>query len=84
MLFSVTPRRRASTGRTRLASLSSKAEALDATLIGALVGGLLQSTTFVTGIMALLLIVTALYFLAFATRLTRGESTAERLASAAG
>ena len=39
-----------------------------ANLIGALVGGLLQSVTFVTGIRALLLIVIALYLAALATR----------------
>ena len=39
----------------------SKDAALGANLIGALVGGLLQAVTFVTGIKALLLIVAALY-----------------------
>ncbi len=38
--------------------------ALGANLIGSLVGGLLQSITFVTGIRALLLVVAALYGLA--------------------
>ena len=42
--------------------------ALGANLIGALVGGLLQSVTFVTGIRALLLIVVGLYLAALATR----------------
>ncbi|MFQ5684584.1 MAG: spermidine synthase [Candidatus Binatia bacterium] len=41
--------------------------ALGANLIGALVGGLLQSVTFVTGIKALLLIVAALYMCAVIT-----------------
>ena len=45
-----------------------KDRTLGANLIGALIGGLLQSITFVTGIRALLLIVTGLYLLAFATR----------------
>lgn len=43
--------------------------ALGANLIGALVGGLLQSVTFVTGIKALLLIVAGLYLLAMLMRL---------------
>ena len=42
---------------------AEKDSALGANLIGALVGALLQSVTFVTGIKALLLIVTALYLL---------------------
>lgn len=42
--------------------------ALGANLLGALAGGLLQSVTFVTGIKALLLLVTALYVLALLTR----------------
>jgi hypothetical protein len=45
-----------------------KNQALGANLIGALVGGLLQSVTFVTGIRALLLIVIGLYLAALATR----------------
>ncbi len=48
--------------------VTGKDEALGANLIGALVGGLLQSITFVTGIKALLLIVAGLYFLAVLTR----------------
>lgn len=50
------------------ASVNRKDEALGANLIGALVGALLQSVTFVTGIKALLLIVTGLYFFAMLTR----------------
>ncbi len=45
-----------------------KDEALGANLIGALVGGLLQSITFVVGIRALLTIVVALYFAALLSR----------------
>jgi Na+(H+)/acetate symporter ActP len=41
---------------------------LGANLIGALVGGMLQSLTFVTGIRALLLIVAVLYVAAIVTR----------------
>lgn len=44
-----------------------KDTALGANLLGSLVGGLLQSVTFVTGIKALLLIVTGLYLLALWT-----------------
>jgi spermidine synthase len=50
------------------ASANRKDDALGANLIGALVGALLQSITFVTGIKALLLIVMGLYFLAVITR----------------
>jgi hypothetical protein len=50
------------------ANASKKDEALGANLIGALVGALLQSITFVTGIKALLLIVMGFYFLAMLTR----------------
>jgi hypothetical protein len=50
------------------AASPSKDAALGANLLGALVGGLLQSVTFLTGIRALLLIVAALYALAFLTR----------------
>lgn len=46
------------------ANVDKKDEALGANLIGALVGALLQSITFITGIKALLLVVTGLYFLA--------------------
>jgi hypothetical protein len=42
--------------------------ALGANLIGSLVGGLLQSVTFVTGFRSLLLIVTGLYVAATLTR----------------
>lgn len=45
-----------------------KDEALGANLIGALVGALLQSATFVIGIKALLLIVAGLYFLSMLTK----------------
>jgi hypothetical protein len=45
-----------------------KDEALGANLIGALVGALLQSVTFVIGIKALLLVVAGLYFLSLLTR----------------
>ena len=48
--------------------VAHKNQALGANLIGALVGGLLQSVTFVTGIRALLLIVIGLYLAALATR----------------
>jgi hypothetical protein len=48
-----------------------KDAALGANLIGALVGGLLQTVTFVTGIKALLLIVAVLYLSAVLTRPTR-------------
>jgi len=43
------------------AEIKGKDEALGANLMGSLIGGLLQSVTFVTGIKALLLIVAALY-----------------------
>jgi len=49
------------------ARAANKSNALGANLIGALVGALLQSVTFVTGIKALLLIVATLYFLALLT-----------------
>ena len=45
-----------------------KGRALGANLIGSLVGGMLQSLTFLTGIKALLLIVAALYLCAWLTR----------------
>jgi hypothetical protein len=47
---------------------AGKDVALGANLIGALVGALLQSVTFVIGIKALLLIVAGLYFLSMLTR----------------
>jgi len=50
------------------ADVTRKDEALGANLIGALVGGLLQSATFITGIKALLLFVLVLYILAFLTK----------------
>lgn len=50
------------------AAAARKDEALGANMAGALVGALLQSITFVTGIRALLLIVTGLYCLALLTR----------------
>ena len=49
------------------ARAANKSNALGANLIGALVGALMQSVTFVTGIKALLLIVAILYFLALLT-----------------
>ena len=45
-----------------------KDTALGANLIGALVGAMLQSVTFITGIKALLLIVAGLYLLSMLTR----------------
>ena len=62
--------------------VESKAEALGANLIGALVGALLQSITFVTGIKALLLIVTGLYVLAMLTRFTTSIRRTDPLAPA--
>lgn len=50
------------------ANATNKDETLGANLIGALVGALLQSITFVTGIKVLLLIVMGFYFLAMLTR----------------
>ena len=50
------------------AVVPGKDQALGANLLGALVGALLQSVTFVTGIKALLLLVAALYFLSLLTR----------------
>jgi hypothetical protein len=49
------------------ATAEDKSNALGANLIGALVGALLQSVTFVVGIKALLLIVAALYLLSLFT-----------------
>ena len=48
-----------------------KHQALGANMIGALVGGLLQSMTFLTGVRALLLIVAVMYLIAMLTRLDR-------------
>jgi hypothetical protein len=53
------------------AEAENKSEALGANLVGALVGALLQSLTFVIGIKALLLVVGALYALSFVARSTR-------------
>ncbi len=50
------------------AVVAGKDQALGANLLGALVGALLQSVTFVTGIKALLLLVAALYFCSLLTR----------------
>ena len=50
-----------------------KSNALGANLIGALVGALLQSVTFVVGIKALLLLVAALYFLSLLTAPRQAE-----------
>ena len=52
-----------------------KSNALGANLIGALVGALLQSITFITGIKALLLVVAALYLLSSLTASAPAEST---------
>jgi hypothetical protein len=49
------------------AIIESKNEALGANLIGALVGALLQTATFVIGIKALLLVVAGLYILSMLT-----------------
>ena len=50
------------------ANIDGKSEALGANLIGALVGALLQSVTFMTGIKALLLVVAGFYLLSLLTR----------------
>ncbi len=50
------------------ARVMGKDKALGANPIGALIGALLQSLTFVTGIKALLLVVAGLYVLALLTR----------------
>ena len=50
------------------AAAERKDSALGANLMGSLVGGLLQTVTFVTGIKALLLVVAALYLAAVLTR----------------
>jgi hypothetical protein len=55
--------------------VAGKDQALGANLIGALVGAMLQSITFITGIKALLLIVGGLYFLSMLTM--QGESKQE-------
>ncbi len=60
------------------ASIENKSNALGANLIGALVGALLQSITFVIGIKALLLVVAALYLLSLFTSPSLGESVSFR------
>jgi len=55
------------------AVIEDKSTALGANLIGALVGALLQSITFVTGIKALLLVVGCFYLLSLFTAPTRKE-----------
>ena len=49
-------------------NFEKKDEALGANLFGALIGALLQSITFITGIKALLLVVAGLYFLSLLSR----------------
>jgi hypothetical protein len=61
--------------------VEQKDTALGANLIGALVGGLLQSVTFVIGIKALLLIVAGLYVLALLTRPRFGSPRSQADAS---
>jgi hypothetical protein len=51
-----------------------KSNALGANLIGALVGALLQSVTFITGIKALLLLVAAFYVLSLLTAPAQPDS----------
>jgi spermidine synthase len=66
------------------AQATDRSTALGANLIGALVGALLQSITFVTGIKALLLIVAGLYLLSFLAspyRPTARESASTEVAS---
>ena len=53
----------------------NKSNALGANLIGALIGALLQSVTFVTGIKALLIIVAIFYILAVLTRPRTGKES---------
>jgi hypothetical protein len=55
------------------ASADDKSNALGANLIGALVGALLQSITFITGIKALLLVVAGFYLLSLITAPSRSE-----------
>lgn len=65
------------------AETTDRSNALGANLIGALVGALLQSITFVTGIKALLLIVAALYLLslfAMPSQSSRKESVSPEFA----
>jgi len=56
------------------AAAERKDQALGANLFGALLGGLLQSITFLTGIQALLLIVAGFYTAAWLTRPNVTES----------
>jgi hypothetical protein len=60
---------------------SDKSNALGANLIGALVGALLQSITFIVGIKALLLVVAGFYLLSLLTAPTQSEvsETEERV-----
>lgn len=60
-----------------------KDQALGANLFGSLIGGLLQSITFLTGIKSLLLIVTVLYLVALLTRPRSSPISSERTAEAA-
>lgn len=60
------------------AAVKGKDAALGANLLGALIGGLLQSVTFLTGIKALLLIVTGLYVAALLTRPKSAEEQANK------
>ncbi len=62
------------------AVIEGKDTALGANLLGALIGGLLQSVTFVLGTKALLLIVAGLYLAAFLTRPSPTEDGATALA----
>jgi spermidine synthase len=59
------------------AIVESKNEALGANLVGALVGALLQSITFVIGIKALLLVVAGLYILSLLTLPARSAAASE-------
>jgi spermidine synthase len=59
------------------AIVESKNEALGANLVGALVGALLQSITFVIGIKALLLVVAGLYMLSLLTLPARSAAASE-------
>ena len=60
------------------AGVERKDQALGANLLGALVGGLLQSVTFIIGIKALLLVVAGLYLLAMLTRPVAPMPTARK------
>jgi hypothetical protein len=63
------------------AAAERKDAALGANLFGALVGGLLQTVTFITGIKALLLIVAALYLAAVLSRPQQADKAAEASAA---